>query len=208
MSRIVLDAIIILFPVYTIAITVDQYVKFESIEYPEEIILSSKDFEKELTKKKLIIKYKYLGEDFMSDICKKGKYSCTRTYDIDGMIFYLDKHGHFLPAAFNYYKQHGLKVFFYSELISGYLGSSGLGIFKKNDLNIIEMNIFDPFCYIKDKETGIIESIKSQRISAILVIIKDVKIFLELSQDGEEIKKGKFKIEINKVLNIKVKYRN
>ena len=59
--------LILLFPLTTFS--KDSHVEFYSIDYPGEIILASKDFEKELRKKKLIIKYKYLGKDFMSDIC-------------------------------------------------------------------------------------------------------------------------------------------
>ena len=56
------------------------------------------------------------------------------------------------------------------------------------------------------------DSIKKQSLSERLIIIKNIDILWELKflldQNNQEIKNGIFKLEINRILNIKVKYRN
>ena len=199
------------FPIVQIVYPISeiQWVKFESIDYPDEITISN-NFKQEELNRNISIKYNYLGEDIVPKTGFHRKYKCSIQYQLDGLILYIDDSGQFLPRAFDYYRTHGLDTFFYSEIISGHTGY--IKIFKRDEVNRIDMDIFDPFIYSRMNETDIMDSIKKQSLSEILIIIKDIDILWELeyplNPDKLETKSGIFKLEINRILNIKVKFKD
>lgn len=181
----------------------EPYCVFDSIEYPKTIFIPKK-FNNEM-KISYYIKYKYFGESLVSNDNRPGHHSYYLLYSPKGTIRYYTTEKKVLPGALEFFKKCGLAACKILGKDGG--GNSVEALLINKDIESIEIDVFSPFIF---ERTDINEAINSKKLSAIVIIIDEIKIEWKLTDQmhGEQprVRKGECVMKVNKTIKIKVKY--
>ncbi len=180
-------------------------IEFKSIDAPTEIVIKSAAM-KELGDFKFRLSYMYHGNDIVPLDSRLGVYSYCKGYKLRKMFLYFEKdYKPILNALFFQLKQRDVGD--YLEMGDS-AQSTGLP-FKNSAVYQLELPLFSTDFLEK---TNLHKSIKSRKLSWILVIIDDANIrwFLTNYKEPKNTAKreGNFYFKIRRAFWVEVKYEN
>lgn len=182
--------------------------EFLSIECPKEVFISD-DMNVRDLEEKCIIKYKYLGEDFVikkndKKNIKENSITFLHKYiNVFGEIYYIDDEGRILPCLESCSKEYK-KDFGFTRYSISHSYNCEHSIFKNKEIYSLSLSIFDESIF---DQTDIDEAILNKTLSAIVIIIEKIKVRWEVDCP-EYNSKGKVELDdINRAKIIKIRYK-
>lgn len=177
------------------------YVALHSIDYPK-VITIPKNFKKDMNVS-FKIHYIYLGKSIVPDGDSPRSYYYSLNYTQLGKTFYLTKDGRTLPGARKHFNN--------DRMLPTGKGGGGDNFVEpmlvKGEKDNIEIKVLSPWIF---EHTDLDESIEEKSLSSIRISIGLVNvewIYVVCDKDGKErIQEGEFYINVNKTIEIKVKY--